>query len=106
MKLTYKKLICTFLAMQASACMTAAPVGAEVCPAAKESVCVLTADKPVIQGELVMLAAEESEKDKKSEHKSTLKEQTKSKWQIFACLGGGVLVVIAVISLLADKKKK
>lgn len=106
MLLIHKRLICTVCAVQAALCMAAVPVRAEVCPAAAENACVLSADRPDRQAVLTMLADDESEKDKKDESKSTLKEKTKNSWQIYACIGGGVLVVVAIISLLADKKKK
>lgn len=50
-----------------------------------------------------MLGADESG-DESS--RATLKEQTRSHWQIYACTGAGAIVVISVISLLADNKKK
>lgn len=33
-------------------------------------------------------------------------EQNDNDWQIFACMGAGAVIVLAIICLLADKKKK
>lgn len=106
MSLKNKRLVCAVCAAQAALCMAASPVSAEVCSVQNERTCTLSSNDHAEHMMLTVLAADESEKEKKDDSKSTLKEQTKNSWQIYACIGGGVLVVIAVISLLADKKKK
>ena len=50
----------------------------------------------------IIMMAQDDEDDSS---KTDLKEKTRSHWQIYACMGAGAIVVISVISLLADKKK-
>lgn len=52
----------------------------------------------------IQMLGEDASEDESSQ--ATLKEQTRSHWQIYACTGAGAIVVISVISLLADNKKK
>ncbi len=39
-------------------------------------------------------------------HSAQTEEQNDNDWQIFACMGAGAVIVLAIICLLADKKKK
>ena len=103
MLLKHKRLICTLCAAQAAICMMSVPVSAEVCSREEIRLCGCAED--TAGNTPVLLAADENE-DSDDSSKSTLKEKTEASWQIFACIGGGVLVVVAIISLLADKKKK
>lgn len=53
----------------------------------------------------VIMAEENSGEVSESDRKTKLKEQAKNSRQLYACIGGGVIVVVALICLLADKKK-
>lgn len=101
----YKRLICTLCAASAALCMTVAPAGAESCSVRNADGYGLCAERSVERTAPTAFAEDGGEK-KKDNSKSTLKEQTKSSWQIYACIGGGALAVVAVISLLAEEMKK
>lgn len=101
----YKRLICTLCAASAAFCMTVTPAGAEGCSVTNANGYSLCADRSVERTAPTVLVENGGEK-KKDSSKSTLKEQTKSSWQIYACIGGGALVVVAVICLLAEQMKK
>lgn len=106
MKTGYKRLICTLCAVSAAICMTSAPVQAEVCADKGAEGYYFSADRLADAIEPAMLANDSGDENKKESAVSTVKEQAKSRWQIYACIGGGVLVIFAVISLLAENMRK
>lgn len=106
MSMGYKRLLCTLCAASAALCMTVTPARAEVCDGRGEDGCRLYAARSAEAAGLTVLAEDETDEEKKESSKSILKEQTQSSRMIYACIGGGVLVVIAVISLLAENMKK
>lgn len=105
MRVGYKRLICTLCAASAAICMTMTPAQAEVCTVQEGNGCYLRAESVALAVEPAVLA-EDNDDDKKDGEKTTLKEQAKSGWQIYACIGGGALVVVGIISLLAENMKK
>lgn len=46
-----------------------------------------------------------AKKEGKDPKKSRVEESGEKGWRIYACIGGGVLVVMVIIGILASKKK-
>ena len=95
----YKWLVCTLFALQAALYISALPAtacghrikaDAQGCCYAKGTV----------------LAEDGSSEESEADRKTRLKKQAKNSWQIYACIGGGAVVVISIICLLADNKKR
>lgn len=93
----YKRLVCCICAAAAALCMSAVPASALD---TADTLCTANAQT------VLMLAEDTENGNDADDSKTTMEERTGSGWQIIACLGGGVLVIIAIISLLADGKKK
>ncbi len=102
-----KNALCVLFAAQAVTCSAATPC--EACTRqinstfGSNAVCVPLSDDDEAP---TVPADKRADNDKKPSDKKTEVSEHKGGWQIYACIGGGVLVIMVIVGILAGAKKK